>query len=264
MKLIIKIKNAAGETLAESASGEQVSLLWDKPYEDGDRVVLELDRERCFLVIQLEDTLPPEIIYVPGNRMDYPIPPADNRLNYSPRSFADSRHLVRARCATSEETAIRRDLARNVYDCHGDHGFFPHAKANVETRGEAVFAARNAIDGVFENSSHGSWPYESWGINRDPDAALRLFFGRRVLVDEVRLTLRADFPHDSWWEQVTVLFSDGSKETLDTVKTALPQSFQLKPREIEWLELRELKKAPDESPFPALTELEVFGIESNT
>ena len=44
--------------------------------------------------------------------------------------------------------------------------------ANVETRGEAVFAARNAIDGIYENDAHGIWPYQSWGINRDPNAAL--------------------------------------------------------------------------------------------
>ena len=44
----------------------------------------------------------------------------------------------------------------------------------LETGGEAVFAARNAIDGIYENSSHGEWPYQSWGINRDPNACLTL------------------------------------------------------------------------------------------
>ena len=68
----------------------------------------------------------------------------------------------------------------------------------METRGEAVFAARNAVDGIYENGAHGSWPYQSWGINRDPNAALTIDFGRAVTVDEIHLTLRADFPHDSW------------------------------------------------------------------
>lgn len=53
----------------------------------------------------------------------------------------------------------------NPYDSHETKGIYPHAQANVETRGEAVFAARNAIDGVFANWSHGEWPYQSWGIN---------------------------------------------------------------------------------------------------
>lgn len=41
-----------------------------------------------------------------------------------------------------------RNLAKNVMDQHGETNCYPHASANVETRGEAVFAARNAIDGV--------------------------------------------------------------------------------------------------------------------
>ena len=82
--------------------------------------------------------------------MDFPIPPADNRVNYNPRSFTGSCHLLRARLATPEEIAERRNLAFNPYDCNGNHGFYPHASANVETRGEAVFAARNAVDGIYE------------------------------------------------------------------------------------------------------------------
>ena len=69
--------------------------------------------------------------------MDFPIPPADNRINYNPRSFTGSCHLLRAHLATPEEIAERRNLAFNPYDCHGNHG-------------EAVFAARNAVDGIYE------------------------------------------------------------------------------------------------------------------
>ena len=92
----------------------------------------------------------------------------------------------------------------------------------METRGEAVFAARNAVDGIYENDSHGTWPYQSWGINRDPSAALTIEFGCSVTVDELRLTLRADFPHDSYWTQATVAFDDGSREALQLTKTAAP------------------------------------------
>src|SRR5699024_11398160 len=96
--------------------------------------------------------------------------------------------------------------------------------ANVETRGEAVFAARNAIDGIFENSSHGEYPYQSWGINRDPNAALTLDFGREVLLDELRITERADFPHDNYWTRATVTFSDGSQLEIPLVKSRKPRS----------------------------------------
>ena len=132
----------------------------------------------------------------------------------------------------------------------------------METRGEAVFAAYNAIDGIYENGSHGEWPYQSWGINRDPNAEWTLSFGRPVGIDELRLTLRADFPHDSWWESAVVAFSDGSEETLELKKESHPQAFDIKARTVEWLTLRHLKKVDDPSPFPALTQFEAWGTEA--
>ena len=86
-------------------------------------------------------------------------------------------------------------------------------------------------------------------------------FGRPVTVDELRLTLRADFPHDSYWTQATVAFDDGSREVLQLTKTAAPQVFALAPRTVQSLKLFELKKAADASPFPALTQIEVWGTE---
>lgn len=228
-------------------------------YQPGDWVSLEGDSPALFCEIQLEDSMPSALVYLPDGNLQFPIPPEDNRSNYSPKSFSGTVHLLRARMAEEVELSQRRNLALNPYDSHETKGFYPHAQANVETRNEAVFAARNAIDGVFVNWSHGEWPYQSWGINRDPNAELRLDFGRPVLVDELRLTIRADFPHDSWWEEITVEFSDGSREVFRLNKTGTPQSFPIEPRKIQWLVLKELKKAPDSSPFPALTQIEVWG-----
>ena len=162
---------------------------------------------------------------------------------------------------TPEEIAARRNLAYNPYDEHGDTGFYPHASANVETRGEAVFAARNAIDGIFENSAHGEYPYQSWGINRDPNAALTLDFGREVLLDELRITERADFPHDNYWVKATVEFSDGSTLDIPLVKSAKPQSVAFEPKRVRSLVLKDLIQAEGTSPFPALTQIEAFGTE---
>jgi hypothetical protein len=171
------------------------------PYADGDWIALECDESGLFCVVQLVDTMPPRLIYIKERGMDFLIPPADNRINYDPSSFTGSSYLLRARLATPEEIAARRNLAFNPYDCHDSRIFYPHASANMETRGEAVFAVCNAVDGIYENDARGtrgSWPYQSWGINRDPDAALTIDFGRAVTVDEIHLTLRANFPHDSW------------------------------------------------------------------
>ena len=255
----LKILDQAGHTLATSPAEENVALVYTSHYQPGDWVALEGDGPALFCEIQLEDSMPPALVYLPDGNLQFPIPPADNRSNYSPKSFTGSVHLLRARVTTGTELSQRRNLALNPYDSHTAKGIYPHAQANVETRNEAVFAARNAIDGVFANWSHGEWPYQSWGINRDPNAELRLDFGRSVVADEIRLTLRADFPHDSWWEQVTVEFSDRSREVFHLEKTGEPQSFSIEPRKIEWLVLKELKKAQDQSPFPALTQIEVWG-----
>ena len=111
------------------------------------------------------------------------------------------------------------------------------------------------------NHYHGEWPYTSWGINRDPNAAWRLDFGRRVMIDEAVLYLRADFPHDAWWRQATLHFSDGSQIRLDLEKTDAGQRFQFPERQTEWVVLDQLIKAEDPSPFPALTQLELWGRE---
>ena len=45
-----------------------------------------------------------------------------------------------------------------------------------------------------------------------------------MCIRDRRLTLRADFPHDSYWTQATVAFDDGSREVLQLTKTAAPQT----------------------------------------
>ena len=255
----LTIVNQGGYTLARSRVGEHVSLVYTAAYQPGDRVALETDTAPLFCIVQFEDSMPAALIYIQNRALSFHIPPVDNRTNYSPKSFGGTCHLITARLASAEEIVMRRCLSFNPYDQHGDNGFFPHASANVETRNEAVFAARNAIDGIFENASHGEYPYQSWGINRDPNAQLTIDFGRPVTVDEVRLTLRADFPHDNFWERATVEFSDGSSEIIFLIKTAMTQIFHIAPRTISTAVLKNLIMAHDPSPFPALTQIEVYG-----
>lgn len=216
----------------------------------------------CYCMVQFEDSLPAALVYVADREIWYRIPFGSDRIVFSPKCFVGSRHLIRARLATADEIEQRRNLAFNPYDQHGDNGFFPHSKANVETRGEAVFASYNAIDGVCENSSHGEWPYQSWGINRDPKAEWTLSFGRPVTIDEIRLVLRADFPHDNYWTSIKVTFSDGGVEMLSPVKTAKTQCFAMEPRTVEWLNLSELIQTDGNSPFPAITQFEAWGVEA--
>lgn len=261
MEVKIKIHSKKDfRMLAAGRPGEETSLVYGSAYEDGDFILVERDDESKYCVIQLEDSMPPALIYMAGKRMAFHIPGEDQRSCYSPKSFTGMCHVLKARAATEEEIYARRNLAFNPYDCGRETGGYPHASSSVEAQSPA-FAARNAIDGIFENNSHGEWPYQAWGINKNPEATWKLDFGRPVTIDELRLTLRADFPHDNWWNSVTVEFSDGSKEILPPVKTEKPQSFPISTRTVSWLELKELKMAENGSEFPALTQLEAYGTE---
>ena len=255
----LKVLDGPGHTLMTCDAAQEVSLVYTNAYQPGDRIALEIDHPGQFCVVQFEDSMPAALVYVAQREINFHIPFGEQAITYSPKSFTGSRHLIRARLARPDEIAARRNLAFNCYDQHGDPGFYPHASANVETRGEAVFAARNAIDGIFANSSHGEFPYQSWGINRDPNAALTLDFGREVLLDELRLTERADFPHDNYWVRATVTFSDGGRLEIPLVKSARPQSVTFPPRRVRSLVLSELIQAEGPSPFPALTQIEAYG-----
>lgn len=234
------------------------SLVVTREYEEGDRILVETSDKNVYVWLQLDDALGKSLVYLTGD-YEYRIPFGEKRVCYSPKAFYGNRHLLTIREAADYEIQEYRNLAVNVNDQHGNTVCYPRASANVETRGESVFAAMNAIDGVTENRSHGEWPYASWGINRQDDAMLRLDFGRPVKADTIVLYTRADFPHDNWWISAVVTFSDGEKMTLPMEKSVLPHIFSFESRTIEWLELSELIKADDPSPFPALTQIEVYG-----
>ncbi|MDO4328621.1 MAG: carbohydrate-binding protein [Lachnospiraceae bacterium] len=246
----------AGET---EESG--VILAWEGCYEEGDQILFQVAAPNEFYVIQADDSMGEAYVYMTQSELTYTIPFGEKKTSYNPKAFDGERHYLTLRKAFPWELGYR-NLAVNPLDQHGEHGCYPHALANVETRGEAVFAARNAIDGVCANRSHGQWPYESWGINRQDDAELTLEFGRAVDFDQIVLYTRADFPHDNWWEQVTFTFSDGTSETAALKKQYEPHVLPITRKGITWLKLGKLIKADDPSPFPALTQIQVYGTEA--
>lgn len=256
----LQIQNKEREVLQEVYGQDEVNLVYKREYQEGDRIVLDVEEVNTFYYVQFDDAKGKSLVYLKGN-VEYEIPVGEKRINISPKVFIGSEHLLFVRKAMPKEVGNYRNLSENLWDQHGEVNCYPHASANVETRGESVFAAMNAIDGVTVSESHGAWPYESWGINKDPNAEMRIDFGRKVKVDLLKVYLRADFPHDSWWTSGVVTFSDGSIEVLEFVKSGEAQTFRVTSRECEWLTFSKLIKAEDESPFPALTQFEVYGKE---
>ena len=84
-------------------------------------------------------------------------------------------------------------------------------------------------------------------------------FGREVEADKIVLYTRADFPHDNWWKQVTLTFSDGTSLDWELEKSQLPHVLSIEPKRITWIKLSNLIKADDPSPFPALSQIGVYG-----
>lgn len=258
MKLTLKVIDKAGSIICENSGENFVDLVCQHIYEEGDKILLETSEKNVYLNWQVDDALGPAFLYVKGDA-SYEIPFEEKRRSYSPKVFYGSSHYLYAEAAGEDEIAAYRNLALNPADQHCDVTCYPHATANVETRGESTFAAKNAIDGVRANLSHGKWPYGSWGINRQDDAAMKVDFGRKIRTDKVVLYLRCDFPHDNWWVRGTLKFSDGSSLEFPLEKTADGQAVTFPEKETEWVELCNLVKADDPSPFPALRQIEVYG-----
>ncbi len=258
MELTLKVIGASGAVRAESTNPDETFLIFRGAYEDGDQVVVEASQPG-HVVLSLDDAMSQTLAYLKGPNYALEVPFEIRRAPYSPRAFSGDLHRLHVRKARPEEIAQRRNLALNPWDDKSNTTLFPHAVANVQTRGETQFAARNAIDGEKANDDHGRWPYTSWGVNMDPAAELTVEFGRPVSVDEIVLYLRADFPHDAWWENAGVTLSSGQIHSFPLLKTGAAQIFRIEEQTVEWVKLHSLIKADDPSPFPALTQIEVWG-----
>lgn len=256
--LTLRIISKEGMILCEDSKEGFVSIVNTMEYQEGDRIVLESSEKNIHVMLQLDDGMGSAVVYL-TDTLSYSIPFGEKRISYSPKAFSGNRHYLYVKELAKEELKLYRNLALNMYDQHGDTNCFPHATANVETRGEAVFAARNAIDGVCENRSHGEWPYQSWGINKQEDAEMTVCFGRAVMADKIVLYTRSDFPHDNWWKQVTLSFSDGMSIVWELEKSSLPHILHFQKKRITWVRLSNLIKADDPSPYPALSQIEVYG-----
>lgn len=258
--LYLKVLDAERQIVNMAEGQNEVNLICERIYQPGDRIILESSEKDIFVWLQFDDAIGQSMVYLKGD-VNYPIPFEEKRLHLSPRAFMGDRHLLRVRKARDFEIYQYRNLAFSVVDHHENRTYFPHVSANVETRGESVFAAQNAIDGITVNQSHGEWPYHSWGINMQEDACITLDFGRMVEIDRIVLYTRADFPHDNWWKSVNFTFSDGTTLEMNMRKSSLPHEITFPIKQVYWMEMNQMIKSDEPSPFPALTQIEVYGRE---
>lgn len=248
------------EVLKERTTEGEAYLEFHHHYIPGDFYRVTVDEAPCYIVVQLDPAIKPAMIYLQEKVWDYQIPFNDHReWPYASSAFQTRNNYASVRYATEDEIKSRRNLAENSYDQHEKSTGYPHASANAETRGEYVFYCKNAIDGVIANSSHGNYPFESWGTNGQSDAEMTLDFGREVTVDTLAFILRADYPHDGYWTSVSLEYSDGSIDTLNLKKTSDRQIFKVDDRKVTWIKLFNLVEDTDPTTFSALTQFEAYG-----
>ena len=256
-KIEVSVIDVSGKKLFCVNGYEEVELEFERCYQAGDRIRIVI-QEDGFLKIRLDESMEEAVVFGKEGVFDYLIPAGEEKEAYSPQAFMGEHHKIIVRHHVKDTGLV--NLSQNVWDVRGKSAFYPHCTATVETRGEAVFAARNTIDGMTETKGHGMWPFTSWGEGEDADAEIRIDFGRPVLVEEVQIFLRADFPHDNYWKEAELVFSGGKSKKLSLEKTGEAQKFGIENILTEWVVMKNLKKdESDSSPFPALTQWVVLG-----
>ena len=257
----LKLLSENGEVKFK-AYGEEIDVHYTGVYEPGDKWRVELcDTE--FVKLKLDPTLTESIVYVPDGNYEFKIPFERELIAcYAPGAFSGDDHRVMCSEPTEAEIYGEREISLNSHDRHNLPKYFPHAVANFVTREDPCFFERNAIDGVTENHGHGLFPYHSWGGGLREDLEYEVDFGMQTEVSKVTIFVRADFPHDTYWKEADLEFSDGSKVHVNLVGTADGQTFEFEPKKTEFVRLTGFKQQRLEDgslSFAALSQIQIYG-----
>ena len=272
----IEINDSHGSKLADSgrpaAKASSAVFAFEREYQPGDTIVVHGPSP---MVVRVDDWIPECVVYLSkaaSFSFEVPYGPGEGatRSPFLPDSFAGSWHRVTARELTAQERSGYRNLAMNACDAEVQPPpvegtpaakqplIFPHASTNSVSRLLPDFRARNAIDGMTLNGHHGVWPYQSWGPELRTDLWWKVDFGRVVEVDKIRLMVRSDFPHDSYWKTAVLEFSDGDPVPVQIKESGEFQEFTFPKRKISWVRLNQLVPT-DPARWCALMEAEVWG-----
>ena len=261
-------KNIA-QAQAESGKSNSVVLLVERAYKPGDRIVFGGEK---WMALSVDSTIPECFVFAPhaaSEDASYEIPwgreEKETGSAYDPASFVGTEHRISLRALSKREISAYRNLAVNPCDLMRKDDafvqFYPHASSNSVSRSLFDFEARNAIDGRSLNGHHGVWPYQSWGPQLRTDIWWKLDFGRPVRMNKVRLMVRADFPHDSYWKNADLEFSDGSRVPLQISSSPAFQEFSFPSRRVEWVRIANVVPA-DPGKWCSLIEVEAWGKEA--
>lgn len=279
------IKLTFENTVVESQNEAKIEI----PGNNGGKII-SVETDTKYLWLQLVDIKEKTIIYIPDKKYEFCIPAGEFACGFEAGRF-EKAFTLWAKNATEDEIYSYRNLALNPLDAqfdseitkfdaenyvnpinsaaiqNGEVKAFPHIYGNRITRHEGCFFARNVIDGINTKGGHGSYPYHSWGTSQYEDATIIIYFGRKVAVDKICLALRSDYAlmpngveHDTYWNSITIEFSDGTQTIIHPVKTGDYQEFSFPEKEIEWVRLKELVPERWDN-FASLNQIKVMGKE---
>ncbi len=259
--LKLKVISADGETKFK-AFGEEIDVRFSGEYCEGDKIRVELS-DGEFVKLSLDETLKESFVYAPDGVFEFQIPFGNERkFCYAKEAFSGGSHRLKASEPTEAEIYGEREISLNSHDRHNVPKYFPHAVANFVTREDPCFFERNAIDGVCENRGHGAYPYHSWGGGLREDLEFWVDFGREVEVSSVVIYLRADFPHDTYWKEAEIEFSDKTRIPVKLLGTKEGQRFEFEPKNTESVKLTGFKQQRLEDgslSFAALSQIQING-----
>ena len=257
----LKLLNDKGECKFK-AYGEEIDVRYNGEYQPGDKWRIDTDYTE-FVKIKLDELLGESIVYLPDKTFEFNIPFDKERVScYAPGAFAGDSHRIVCSEPTDAEVYGEREISLNSHDRHNVHKYFPHAVANFVTRENPCFFERNAIDGVTNNEGHGRYPFHSWGGGLREDLEFEVRFGCDAEVSRVTLFLRADFPHDTYWKEADLEFSDGSTVHCELKGTKEGQTFEFEPKITKFVKLTGFKQQRLEDgslSFAALSQIQVYG-----
>lgn len=251
------IKGIAGDVKAEY-SGEHIDVTYPYFYHSGDKAEIICDSD--FLKISFDESQAESIVYVPDHRLVYEFPYGNALKAYDSESWEKDNHRIVVSEVTEEDAYAVRNIALNSVDSVENKCSFPHAQASFVTRNEPVFEAKNAIDGMKENRGHGAYPYHSWSAGAKLDMEYMLDFGRKVSVEKIVFYLRADFPHDTYWDSLKVVFSDDSTVRAEFEQTEKGQVLEFaEPKVTDKIKLCDFTQPTNPPSWAALSQIEVMG-----
>ena len=271
--LYLSVIDKNGQVKARD-QGSAICAQYNGKLNAGDKIKVRLDG--CFyIVVALDETLKESLLYVPNKNFEFVIPSEEELVGgYNKSAFSGENHKFQVREAEDEEIYALRNLALNSHDLPTFTKGYPHASANFVTRESPCFYARNAIDGECNNQGHGNYPFQSWAGGARNDLEFTLDFGQDVELCSLVFYLRADFindhagnPHDSYWKNIDVTFSDGEVITCEFNlynKNRHPDNakgieIKLDNKITKTIKLNNFKQVTEKLGFAALTEIEAYG-----